>query len=344
MNNIIKLNSTPDITIKKLKTSDEAEFHISIKGKSVDYSIVNTIRRTILQHIPIYGFHRKNTIIEHEKCVYMYNNDFMYNQIETLPLYDIPNNITLDEIIYTLPHDTLKNIFGENISQTDLLSNRDNNKKIHNIEFLLNVKNNTDAFKFVNTHDAVLKIDGKISNNYKNHPPVSIIVLKPNEEVHLRSVANLSVAGEHAIYEATTNAIHKEISSTEYELMYETLGQLNKNVIFEKACMILVKKLEYLEKYINDTYIKNDDGEKRNMVTIELIGEDDTMGNLLTTILQKSEYVEKAGYAVPHPLIKRVVIDCYVYENSKYKPLHVFVKVIHYAKNVFEHILSQWKV
>jgi len=187
----------------------------------------------------------------------------------------------------------------------------------------------------------VFKIDGKVADNYKKRDPVSIIVLKPEEEVHLRAVANLNVSMVNAIYEATTNAIHKEITSTEYELLYETLGQLNKNVIFEKAIKILIKKLECLEKFVKETYEDNKD-DIGNIMSVELYGETDTIGYLLTNILQSCEHIERAGYVVPHPFVAHVIIDFQTYKNSKLRPIQVFIKSINYAIKIFNVITKQW--
>lgn len=336
---VYDLNGTPDIKVEKVKTKLPEEFEVTIKGKNVHTSLSNAIRRTILMHIPIYGYHRSNIFIEHKKCKYMYNNDLIYNQIETLPIYDVPNDFDLEEMMLFMPHEALTKIFGDSIKQADFTQP---GSKIHDIEFMLSVKNMTDDFKFVSTHDAVFKIDGKERDNYKKHPAVSIIVLKPGEEVHLRAVANISIAHISAIYDATTTAIHKMITPTEFRLSYETLGQLDKNVIFEKACLILSKKLEYLEKFVNDTF-KDDPEYQKNQISIELYGETYTLGNLISNILQCSDYVEKAGYAVPHPFMPHVIIEFKIYDDSKLSAIEVLVKAIKYGKKMFDVILKQWK-
>ena len=325
-NDHIDLDAKPDITIKHIKSKidNENTFRINLKGKSIDNSVVNALRRTILMHIIVYGFNRKNIFIEHEKCVYMYNNDLIYNQIETLPIFDVPNNFDLEDF-------------------SELTSNEitDSNKKLVNIELMLNVKNTTNDYKYVTTHDAIIKINDKVSNGYKKYRPLSIIVLKPSEEVHLRAVANLGNSMIDAAYEATTFAHHKEISSMEYELTYETLGQLDKDIIFMKACLILIKKLDALQKYVEEEY-KDDDNESKSIdiTEIELWGENDTMGNLLTTILQKCDYTNKAGYYVPHPFTDHVIIKYQVSKNIKITPIQVFIKVINHAKKIFQQILD----
>ena len=95
-NDRIDIYAQPEVLIKKIPSKNEQHFHIELSGPNIDNSVVNAIRRTILHHIPIYGFHRTNINIEVDKTRYMYNNDLVYNLIETLPIYDVPNYFDLE--------------------------------------------------------------------------------------------------------------------------------------------------------------------------------------------------------------------------------------------------------
>jgi len=338
-NDRIDLDGPIDIRMKKLSTELDT-FRYNLKGKTMDVSVSNAIRRTILQLIPIYGFNRKNIFIEHEKCKYMYNNDLIYNQIETLPIYNIANYFDLEDPETFLPEETQHAVFG-NFSQERIPSRtetqeNDERKKIFNIELMLNVLNETNDNMFVTTHQAVLKIDNKISNSYKKHKAISIIVLKPGEEIHLRAVANLNISLEDAAYEATTNVVSKEISTSEYEIIYETLNQLPTDIIFTKACTIMSKKLEKLQKYIEDEY-SHPEIDSNGHIEIQLYGETHTLGFLLSRALQKCDLVDKAGYYLPSPFINNVVIH---YVTSKKNPIQVCIKVIKYLRRLFDHILN----
>lgn len=357
-NDSIDVYGDPDVSLKELAGENELEFRIKIKGRSIDNSIVNAIRRTILVHIPIYGFYRTRIFIENDKSRNMYNNDLIYNQIETLPIYDVPNFFDLENPETYLPDEIMKSIFGRfiqhrydepeesqfdgdgdeslNTKNTKLPNN--SNKKLFKIELSINYKNVTSNDKFIDTHDAVLKIDGKIVNSYMKREPISILVLKPNETISLRAEANLGISKIDAAYEATTNAYYKEISSMEYDLSYETLGQLSKELIFEKACLILIKKLELLSKFIEKNY--KEKSITSELIEIQLYGEDHTLGNLLTTALQKSNLVSEAGYAMPHPFSDQIVINYKVSKKAKIGPIQVMLDVIDYLIRVLEAILN----
>lgn len=338
-NDRIDIYADPEVHIKKLKSENEHELRLEIEGKSIDYSVVNAIRRTILMSIPIYAFNRSNIFIEVEKSRHMYNNDLLYNQIETLPIFDVPNYFDLENPELYLPTLVMKQLFSTFIPESykeetdEKLVETD--KKLFKIELSINLKNNTGADKFVSTHDAVLKIDGQNSDSYLKRKPICIMVLKPAEEISLRAEANLGISKMHASYEATTNAFHDEITPMKYHLWYETLEQLDKHIIFTKACIVLTKKLENLREFIKKKFEERDIQET---IEIQLFGEDHTLGNLLATVLQKCDLVEKAAYNMPHAFMDQINIVYQIVPNSKVGPIEVFINCVDYLIRLFQTI------
>lgn len=283
----------------------------------------------------------------------MYNNDMIFNQIEMLPIFDLPNYYDITDPEVFMSNEVMKKLFSKFIPEkyieeekTDKtkenVNDVDSNKKLFDIELTLSAKNNTNDYMFVSTHNATLKIDNKISNSYMKKDPISIMVLKPGENISLSATANLGIAKMHAIYEATTNAISLEHSSTCYEIIYESLGQLDKNIIFIKACTILVKKLEALRQYLRKKYSDPAEYQDMEMIEIELYGEDYTLGYLITTALQKCEYTTKAGYTMVHPLTDSITIRYVVDKKSKKDQIEVILDVIQYLMNLFNKIMDSF--
>lgn len=357
-NDEIDIYANPDVNIKKIEPETEDEFRIELSGTSIDDSVVNALRRTILLHIPIYGFHRSNIFIEVDKSRNMYNNDMLYNQIEMLVIFDIPNYYDLEDPETFLSTKIMKTLFGKFIQERhededdendenqiheeetkndeEETKNDEEKKRLFKIELSINVKNKTINDIAVSTHDAVLKINGKIVDSYRKRSPMDIIFLKPTEEISLRAEANLGIAKIHASYEATTNAILNEISPTKYILYYQTLGQLDNDMIFSKACTILIKKFEYLQRYISKKYKK--EHEITETIEIPILGEEHTLGNLLSTVLQKCKFVEKAAYVMQHPFIDEMTIVYKLTSKSKIGPIQVLVDSIGYLIKLFKSI------
>lgn len=351
-NDIVDIYSEPKPKVKQITPDDPEEFRVRLEGKCIDNSISNAIRITILKRVPVYAFNRTNIYVENEKSKHMYNNDMLYLQIETLPIFDIPNYFDVEDPEIFLPTDTMKEIFGKFIQPKNVLiddseneprnttqEKKDPNKKLMEIEFSLNVKNITDTYKFVTTHDAVLKIDGKISKSYKKKEPISIIVLKPDEEISLRAEANLGVSVMTASYEATTNVVCKKITPSKYEIYYETLGQLNSAIIFQKACTILVTVLKNLHKYIKKKYTTEPD--KSEYIKFDLYGIDHALGNMIATTLQKCEHILEAGYTKPHPFVESIVITYKLKPKAKIGPIQLFLDTLTYLIGLYENIKEQ---
>jgi DNA-directed RNA polymerase subunit L len=326
----------PDIKVEKLKTQDPDEFMVRISGKVVDNSIVNAVRRCVDSYIPIFKFHRSNIKIELEKTHCMYNFEMIYQQFETTPLFDLEsvNKFSLENPRTFLSNRVLRSIYNNFMPKDFREDGLDDSAHLPKIEIYLNMRNDTDSYVDVTTHDLVLKVNGEVQNSYKSRSPISILVLKPTEDISLRAVANLGIAHIDAIYEATTTPLHDMINPTTYVLKYLTKGQLKATTIFKRACMIMYLKLNNLEKYLESTY--PDDRRIDEEIKLELYGEDHTLGYLVTTALQKCIYVEKAGGADPNPNDNLYVIAYKLFQSSKFKPIEVLIKVLKYLERIFE--------
>lgn len=335
-NDQIDIYLHPEVNLQQLKPLNNRDFRVDLMGQSVDYSIVNAIRRTIMMDIPVWAFTRSQTVVD-ARSYNMYNNDMIFNQIETLPIFDIVNHLDLVNPELYLSKTVHHKLFGDfaNLPLPILEEEPDVPKENTHIELFIDYQNETDTDHFLNTHDVVLKVNGSVVKSYLAREPICLLVLKPKESLILRSVAKLGISRIHAAYEATTNAIHQELSPTHYRLWYETLEQLPGNFIFSKACMFLYKKLRLLRTFIDATYTEQSVNDE---IEIQLFGADHTLGNLISTILQKCEYVKAAGYCMPHPFIDNVVISYRLFTTANKEPIAILKDCITYLIKLFRKI------
>jgi DNA-directed RNA polymerase subunit L len=336
-NEVIDLDNTkPDIKVERLKTQSPDEFLIKISGKVVDYSVVNAIRRCVDQYVPIFGFHRSGVKIELDKTHCMYNFEMIYQQLETTPIFDLDavNKFSLENPRTFLSNRVLRAIYNNFMPKDFREDGFDDSASLPKVEVYLNTRNSTDSDIDITTHDLVFKVNGEVQNSYKSRPPLTMLILKPNEDISLRAIANLGIAKIDAIYEAVTTPLHEMINTTTYLLKYNTQGQLKATTIFKRACMIMFLKLENLEKYLEATY--PDDMNISEEVKLELYGEDYTLGYLVATTLQKCIYVESAGGVDPNPNDNLYVVAYRLFPSSKFKPIEVLVKVLNYLKRIFD--------
>ena len=87
-----------NLTIKKLNYINDNSFNtnylkVSIKGDDINYAVINTIRRITMDEIPSYAISE----IDIEKNTSVYNNDYMRNRIENIPLVGLDLKLNIDD-------------------------------------------------------------------------------------------------------------------------------------------------------------------------------------------------------------------------------------------------------
>lgn len=319
------------VTVEKKEYSDSAKLKVTLKGPSIDGSISNAIRRTVMQSIPAYGFRRENNgIIIHEKTKCINNNDMIFGIVETLPLFDIDNAF---EIIDPAIYDPKA---GKNQS----ITKNDKQEKLKTIKLMIVIENNKDEHLFVTTHHASLFVNGTESNSYKKHPPITLMVLRKGERLSLEATATLGTELKSATYQVVTNAVSIPIDDVgkSFYIKYESLGQLNKYDIFVKACHILCHRLSALSRFVKNEY--NDRFNGLKMVTIQINGEEDTLGYIIQIALQKYDKVKTAAYRLTGTLENNIIISYELYKEEK-NPLNVLEDILQYLIAVYTAIANK---
>ena len=83
-----------DYTVKTYdSTYGNTRLELNIKGPNINYVILNTIRRTILTHIPNYAF----TEFNFTKNNTIFNNNYLKLRISNIPVWGIENKIEIYE-------------------------------------------------------------------------------------------------------------------------------------------------------------------------------------------------------------------------------------------------------
>ena len=290
-----------NITVKSNK-GDETT--LSIKGKGVDHSTVNTLRRIILTEIATYAAPVEN--IEIEKNTTITNNDQLRLRMSLITIPNIQNDVVLFHEDEKYEQDT--------------------------IEMYIDVTNDTSDVLNVTTNHIKLFINGQeIKNKFNKNEQMLIVKLRPNEVVKLHAVAVLGKAYINNIWSAVGPCYYNKLGDNNYELYLTTLGQLSNKEILDRTYKIIKEKLENIKVLVGDKY-NNSSVKQTKKILINLQNEDHTMGNLITTALQNDDNVLYAGYKKDHPLIDEIDIKL---ETKSNDPLKTFFKRIDYLKSLF---------
>lgn len=321
------------------------KIHIMLDGTTIDTSVANAIRRTILLYMPTYAFSKNDIIIDNENTFNVdKNNDQLRLTIATLPILNIPHDYNL----VNLPETITSDLYAQ-LEQKENEINNENEKNIkkYNIILYLNVVNNTERTRRITTHDLELKVNNEISNSYKKLDEVLLCHLFPGGSIALRAEASLGISinqSKHkAVYEISSNVaiINEREKPNHQELIYNTKGQISNEEIFSKACIILIKKLSNLKEYINKLY-KEKEWNSADIVEIEIYGEEHTLGYLISSFLQRNHLIKMAGYDIPHPSEKRCVIKYIPIKKNK-DNLNIIIDTIDLLIRLFKQIKNKFE-
>jgi DNA-directed RNA polymerase subunit L len=309
---------------------------VNLKGKNINYIIVNTIRRAILTYIPIYAFSEfKFTTNET-----IFNNNYLKLRIKNLPVWGIVNKIDkIDskKINEAILDDGLNNIDDNSLNNLDddidLESNNNNlnSSSLNQFTMYVDYKSTSKNIITVTTDDVKFYCDGKnINSPYK--VPIPIIKLQPDQTINFSALTTLGTEKNNPIYSAVSVCFYKENSENDLDLIVESRGQINEKRIIDVAIINIIDNLEKISKMIPD-YQSDLFGE------IIFEGENNTMGNLLSHGLQNHKNIKFAGYNVPHLLEEKIIIH-YELTDEKYNIKKVLNDVIIHFIELFKEILK----
>jgi DNA-directed RNA polymerase subunit L len=282
------------------KTKGFSRLEFDIQGKEVDYVIVNTLRRMVLSEVPIYSyseftFNKNNSV---------FHNNFIKNQIKNLPVWGIDNKIEIYEKTSVIKNEVIDEI--EDLEDNVELSvdKKVDSTTLEQLTMYVDYNNKSnDVFTVTTDHAKFYFAQKQIQNPYSN--PIQLVKLQPTQFINFTAVTSIGIEKDNAIYSPVSICVYEQKKDDEFRFFLESKGQITEKVILHRAILNLNKKLEDILKQVLPSV--NNDSELSGL--IEIKDEDHTIGNLLTHGLQNHKNVSFAGYHLPHPLEKRVVIE-----------------------------------
>ncbi len=335
-----------DSKIKLLKKTGNSVLY-SFEGPAINRSVINSLKRIMESEIPCYGFHKNNITIKENTTIY--NNYMTIHKIEMIPIIEEYHDVELfDNKRFLQNFENLSKKYdlsfyknGKEIvleeSETQKMGSNESYLKI--IEFSLNYHNKTTDDVKVWVQDGVMTSDnGKtlIKKDYKKYPKILISVLRPGEKLELNAKAILGIPKYGAMWSSCILDRYHEVNENSYEFGFSTKEQLTPIMVLQKACNIIIKKLDLINSYIkkkyNDTKDSNTTEQK---IDIVLHHESQTIGQLLNFFLQGHPKVLYSGVSQPHLLIEEIVISV----NTEKNTIKIIGEVIEYIKLVYQDIL-----
>jgi len=297
--------------------------YLNVKGQEVNHVVLNTLRRTILEDIPSYGFNVNNINITKNSSVY--NNDYMRSRIENFPLIGVNFPLDLNEY----------NKLREYTRGGKLNINDEEENEESEITIYCNIKNDKDLVMDVTSEDIEFyRKDKKIKSFYDK--PILLVKLKKNEEFEFSAKSDKGIAMNHSRYATAGVCCYDMIKEDNFILKIEPRGQTGILDILDKTCEIIKYRLKLILDKIMKVKFTNDNHGK-----IVLSNEDHTYGGILARGLQNHKNIEFAGYKMEHLLIRDVTIE---YITNGGKTINEIVKdVITDYLNLYDNVHVQFK-
>jgi len=251
-----KLVSGPKSSYLKLK----------VNGDMVTDEFLNAIRRSILNFVPSYAFHRKD--IDIKKNTTNLNNDMIGYRISQFPIFGIDvKQFQLEEPIFYV----------------------DKESDISKIEMFIKVENKTKNIMNVTTDDIELYVNDEKKSMYKKTDPILLLQLIPGSEFVCHAKASLGFGYIDSIWAPAQIHYYKE--GTDNILVIKSTGQMTEKEILMKAC----KNLKFMMNRLHTKIDKQEfDSTKKNFI-IEIENEDFTCSNLVNYYIQNNEHVDFCG-------------------------------------------------
>jgi hypothetical protein len=117
---------------------------LEFNGSYINNIILNTLRRVIMELIPIYAFDKTDITIT--KNTSIYNNDYMKLRISQFPIFNVENDISNIDKCMDLEYESNLTVFDqqiENIEKQKELEIIENVKKAQNFIINIDIKNTT---------------------------------------------------------------------------------------------------------------------------------------------------------------------------------------------------------
>lgn len=311
---------------KDHKPTGSLKFELS--GEDLSVRVVNALRRVSMDNIPVYAYHPSLISIK-ENTTVAFNNDYMKLRLSTLPILGVDAEISF-----------LNEKYWKNINYNDPKREKPIGEK--NIEFHVNVHNNSDTIINVTTNDAKIYVDGELIEPYNKKYPYLLIKLRPNDTFKCDMKAVIGIGYEPtngAIWSCARNSYYDfddKISEKKrkYTFTVCSAGQLDEFTIMKRSCEYILKKLADLEKELKRKITSGEIGDKKITVLV-LDGEDHTMGELLNDEFQENSDIIYSGVKKPDHLITSMEITA---EGKDGSPMKAILSSIEKLKIKFNHL------
>lgn len=272
-----------------------SRLEFNIKGDSINYIVVNSIKRMIQSEVPIYAFND----FEINENTSVFNNNYLKLRWSNIPIWGIDN--TTETFQYENEKEESFNQTKGLIDDIELtVDNEVNHSSINKLSMYVDYYNDSLEKYTVTTDNAKFYYKGgQIDNPYK--VPIPLVDLQSKQKIKFTAIGNIGIEDIDAIFSPCSVCFYKQNGDHDFNFILESRGQISEKRILVVAIKLLIKKLHnFYQKLPKNNGIEGD---------IVINNEDHTLGNLITFGLNQHKMIVSSGYYLPHPLKKQIVLN-----------------------------------
>lgn len=306
-----------DMFVKELEKHesnglDGSFLKLLFSGKDFNIKLANSLRRASMKNVPTYAFSPELITIDINTTV-AFDNDVMTDRMSQVPVAGICPEIHF-----------LSDKFWLGVNFAD--QSRFKHSTEAQIEFFVNVHNNSASVLNVTTNDAVVTINGEKVEPYSVEYPMLLIKLRPNDRFKCHMKGVLGVGEKNVIWDASRNSYYdnvyldkqgnrldfekldmSKVHEEQIEFTVEANNQYEEYDILIRACKYLMTKVGMWKDEFSKK-IKSQQIPKSKTINFYLDKEDHTLGEILNYEFQDNEDILMSGLTKPDHLVKAVSI------------------------------------
>lgn len=184
----------------------------------------------------------------------------------------------------------------------------------------------------------------------KGHTCSAIFTYKKDNAAIERHISENGLTGSDLqdfmlLESAKKYLMNEDLEPVTYQFLVESIGIHSPDKLIEKTLDRLKEKLEHYLPLTEDRITIERSNTAFMAYDFVMENEDDTLGNIISHTLGKKENVAYAGYAMEHPLIKKIIIRLSLGEEEKAKDKHIekMREIIQELITITEELKEEWR-
>ena len=332
--------------------NDVLTFDLNNNFKEIKISLVNSIRRIIISDIETYTIDSKNVTFYENSS--MLNNEFLKHRLTLIPIISDLDNIDYENLVISCKKsndvENMESIYVNDFECRDSIKDEiiDNNLIFKYPKILFGKIKNGQNISF----------EAKLTKNNLVHgggffSPVSacIYTFKIDEEKVKEITENMTESEKITFNTQENERIYIKNENGEpnvYQFHIESIGFYEPIIIFNLGINLLINKLNTIKSEIRNKKSKKvislENTDNPDFYDFLIDGENETIGNLLSTYITYDSNVFYCGYVIEHPLKKNIILRIKLnIENSVENSITIIEQNIDIIINILNKINNEVK-